>query len=301
MKITQTLLNTIFTGYKTAFQDGFGGVAPKWSKVAMEVPSTTSREVYGWLGQMPRIREWIGDRVLNQIATHDYTIRNRTFESTVVLKREMVEDDGFGILTPMMREMGRSAAAFPDELVFLEALSQGFARECYDGQFFFDTDHPVLNAQGAPQAVSNMTAGAGPAWFLLDTSRAIKPVIFQNRRAFDFINKTDPQNSEHVFMKGEFVYGTDGRCNAGYGFWQLAHGSKATLNSANFRAARLAMTGLTADFGRPLGVNPNLLVVPTSLQDAARDLILAERLPNGASNTDYKAVELLVVEWLPNS
>lgn len=300
MKISQALLNQIFTGYKANFQSGFAGVAPQWNRVAMEVPSTTASETYGWLGQMPRIREWIGDRVLNQLGTYDYSIRNRTFESTVVLKREDVEDDRFGILSPVMTEMGRSAAAFPDELVF-GALAGGFANLCYDGQFFFDTDHPVLDEKGAPYTVSNMQAGASAPWFLLDISRAVKPVIYQKRRPFDFVNKTDPQNSEHVFMKGEFIYGTDGRCNAGYGFWQMAFGSRATLNSANFRAARVAMSNLKADYGRPLGINPTLLVVPTALQDAARDLILAERLPNGASNTDYKAVDLLVVPWLPNA
>jgi phage major head subunit gpT-like protein len=297
--ITQALLSAIFTGYKTAFTSGFAGVTPDWNKVAMTVPSTTAAENYGWLGQMPRMREWIGDRVIGQLETYDYQIKNRTFESTIGLKREMVEDDQYGILSPMMTELGRSTAAFPDELVF-GALANGFSNLCFDKQFFFDTDHPVLDELGNPYTVSNMQAGAGPAWYLLDMSRVIKPVILQQRRAFEFVNKSDPRNSDHVFMTNGFLYGTDGRLNTGYGFWQLAYASKAALNLANFRAARLAMTTLKADMGRPLGVRPTLLVVPTILEDAARDLLFKRILPGGEENTEYKAVELLVSPWLPN-
>lgn len=30
---------------------------------------------------------------------------------------------------------------------------------------------------------------------------------------------------ENVFMNNQFIYGADGRSNAGYGFWQMAYGS----------------------------------------------------------------------------
>ena len=35
-------------------------------------------------------------------------------------------------------------------------------------------------------------------------------------------------NDENVFMRDEFVWGADGRSNAGYGFWQMAYGSDGT-------------------------------------------------------------------------
>ena len=46
------------------------------------------------------------------------------------------------------------------------------ARACYDGQNFFDTDHPV-GEQGSQETVSNVQTGAGPAWYLLDTTRPV--------------------------------------------------------------------------------------------------------------------------------
>ena len=298
--ITGAYLDALFTGFKSVFNDAFKGVKPKWQRCAMEVSSSTSIETYAWLGQMPRIREWIGDRQINSLDTKGYVLRNRKFESTVGVPRTQIEDDVLGIFNPMIAEMGRSAAAFPDELVFLMALAGGFTQPCYDGQNFFDSNHPVLDGNGKPVMVSNLQAGTGPAWYLMDTTRAIKPLIFQNRKKFDLIAKTDPRSSDSVFNRDEVVYGVDGRCNAGYGLWQLAFGSKQPLNTANFRAALTAMMATNGDGGRPLGIVPNLLVVPNVLWSAARDLIFAEKLANGASNTDYKLVDIEMVEWLPN-
>ena len=297
MIINQSSLGLLFTGYKAAFQAGFAGVAPVWARIATEVPSSTKTEKYAWLGQMPRIREWIGDRVVNNIGAHDYQITNRSFESTVAVPRDDIEDDTYGVFTPLMTELGRSVAAFPDELIFT-LLKDGFEAKCYDGKAFFATDHPVLNDKGKEVAVSNTGGGAGAAWFLLDTSRALKPLIHQKRRAFDFVTKDNPKTSDHVFNRNEYVYGTEGRCNVGFGFWQMAFGSKQELTKANLRAARTALMKQKADYGRPLGIVPNLLLVGPSNGDAARDILLAERDAAGATNTDRNLVQILETPWL---
>jgi phage major head subunit gpT-like protein len=297
MIINQGNLATLFTGYKAAFQNGFAAHTPTYQRVATVVPSSTRTEKYAWLGQAPRIREWLGDRVLNNIAAHDYSIANKSFESTIAVDRDDIEDDSYGVYTPLMSELGRSIAVFPDELVY-GIMSRGFTDLCYDKLPMFSANHPVVNAKGKDVSVSNMQDGANAPWFLLDTSRSLKPFIFQNRRKFDFIAKTDPKTSDDVFNTKQFVYGTDGRCNVGFGFWQMAFGSKAALTKENFRAARTAMMNMTGDNGRPLGLTPNLLVVGTANSDAARDIILAERLPNGATNTDRNLVEIFQTPWL---
>ena len=56
------------------------------------------------------------------------------------------------------------------------------------------------------------------------------------------------------------------------------------------------------DYGRPLGVNPGVATVPSGpTENAARDAIFAEKLANGASNTDYKLIDVEMVKWLPRS
>ena len=116
-------------------------------------------------------------------------------------------------------------------MVFAQ-LASGFATNCYDGQFFFDTDHPVLDAAGNTTNVANTDGGAGTAWYLLDTSRALKPILLQKRKDFMF-TALDNNTDQNVFMNKEFIYGADARANTGFGFWQMAWGSKQTLNAAN--------------------------------------------------------------------
>ncbi|HDI6128473.1 TPA: Mu-like prophage major head subunit gpT family protein, partial [Escherichia coli] len=62
------------------------------------------------------------------------------------------------------------------------------------------------------------------AWFLFDTSRSVKPLIFQQRKKPVFVEQTD-YNSDNVFMRKKFRFGAEARCNGGYGFWQMAFGS----------------------------------------------------------------------------
>ena len=78
--------------------------------------------------------------------------------------------------------------------------------------------------------VATELADTPDAWFLLCTNRFLKPIIFQKRKEIKMtsLTKDDDQN---VFLRDEFVWGADGRSNAGYGFWQMAYGSDGTEQS----------------------------------------------------------------------
>lgn len=298
MLITKGNLSTLFVAFKTAFAAGFAGLQPIYSRVAMIVPSSTGAEEYGWLGQLPNMREWIGDRVVNGVLAHGYTIKNKSFELTVGVPRAAIEDDQYGVFSPLMTEMGRSAAENPDKLTF-GLIKNGPSTLCYDGQYFFDTDHPVTDENGVTQSQSNWdnNSGSGTAWYLLDTSRAIKPVIFQDRKAPNFVAKTS-ETDDNVFDRAEYVYGVDSRCNVGFGLWQLAYGSRKTLDETNLIAAFTEMTSRKGDGGRPLGVKPTVLLVPPSLEWSARKLINATTLANGADNVLKGVVSVEVSPFL---
>jgi phage major head subunit gpT-like protein len=297
--ITPALISSLRTGFSKAFQDALTNTPTDWQKVATRVPSSSASNTYGWLNQFPALREWVGDRVLKDMAAQAYQIQNKLFEGTVAVKRTDIEDDNVGVYTPLFEEMGRAAATHPDQLVF-GLLKDAHTVTCYDGQFFFDTDHPVypnVDGTGTATLVSNVQAGTGEAWYLLDTSRALKPLIFQERTTPELEALTSTQD-EGVFMRDEYRYGIRYRCNAGLGFWQMAYKSKATLDATNFNAALAAMQSLKADGGRPLGIKPTVLVVPPSLRAAAMEIVKSERLANGASNPNFGVVDLIVSPWL---
>ncbi len=298
MLVNAANLDGLRVGFKTSFQRGLGMAPSLYTRVATVVPSSAREEKYGWLGKLPKLREWIGARAVQNLQQHDYAIKNRHFELTIGVDRNDIEDDNLGIYAPLFEEMGRSTAAHPDDLSF-GLLKAGFSTVCYDGQNFFDTDHPVLDKNGVPQSVANTDAepGSGAPWFLLDASRALKPVIFQERKAFEFVAK-DRVTDDNVFNNREFIYGTDGRNNVGFGFWQFCWGSKKTLDATSYAAARAAISGMKGDYEQPLGLMPNLLVVPPSLEGAARKLLANELGAGGETNEWKGTAELLVVPWL---
>lgn len=306
MLINQGNIAGLYTGFKTSFSKGFEGATTAYKDIATVVPSTTREETYGWLGQWPKLREWIGPRVVKNLAAHSYRISNRDFEQTIGVPRNDIEDDQYGIFSPMFEEMGKAAAEFPDDLVF-SLLAKGFTEPCYDGQPFFDTDHPVGTVGGdhPVASVSNVQAGDGEPWFLLDTSRPLKPMIFQERRPLgELVSKDDPRE-DNVFMNKQFIYGSDGRCNVGFGLWQLAFASKAPLNAANYEAARQTMKNLRGDEGRPLGIKPDTLVCGPNLEGAAMRLLnngtrieIVEDQPVAIQNEWAGTTKLIDTPWL---
>ncbi|MCR6497083.1 Mu-like prophage major head subunit gpT family protein [Thermomonas sp. S9] len=297
--ITPALITSLRTGFSKAFQDALAATPTDWEKIATRVPSSNTSNTYGWLNQFPKLREWVGDRVAKDMASSAYQVQNKLYEGTVAVKRTDIEDDNVGVYTPLFAEMGRAAKAHADELVFA-LLAAGETTLCFDGQNFFDTDHPVypnVDGTGTAALVANLQAGTDPAWYLLDASRALKPLIFQERTTPELEAMTSSQD-EGVFMRDEYRYGIRYRCNAGFGFWQLAYKSKAALDAANFNAAMAAMMGIKADGGRPMGVKPTHLVVPSTLRAQALSLIEAQQITGGESNPNYRAVEVIVSPWL---
>ncbi len=296
MIINGQVLDLAFKGFKTVFSDAYLETPANADKIAMTVPSVSRDETYGWLGQFPSMRKWVGPRNVKNLVANGFTIKNRKFESTLEIARDDISDDRLGIFKPMFAEMGQAARRHPEELVF-NLLASGFATNCYDGQFFFDVDHPVTDADGAVNLVSNFQGGSGTAWYLLDTSRAIRPIIWQEREKYEFQQLTRTED-DYVFLNDKYLYGIRARVNAGYGLWQLAYGSKQTLNAANYAAARAAMMSFTADGGRKLGVSPTVLLVPPSLEEAGLNLLNTEFGAAGASNPWKGTAQLIITPYL---
>jgi len=292
MDITRASLAALNIAMTTAFNTRLTGVESTYARIAMTVQSTTRHQAYPKLSELGPMREWIGERYVERLQTDGFVITNRKFEKTVAVPVDDISDDVYGVYTPLVSDMAQVAAELPDDLVW-EHLETGFAATHYDGQFFFDTDHPVENELGVEVSVSNFQGGSGAAWYLIDDSRAIKPMIFQDREAAKITPKTN-LTDDNVFFQDEFVWGAKRRCAAGFGAWQLVYASRQTLNAANYALARAAMLAMRGHKGRKLNLKPKLLVVPPSLEGAAREILLNERDAAGATNSWRNTAELHV-------
>jgi len=287
--VSSEVLHALTTALSAAYVKGLAGVTPQYLRIATVVPSSTSSNTYGWLADLPGIREWIGDRRLAELEQHGYTISNKTWENSIRVKRENIEDDQIGQYSVIAANYGRQAAVFPDTLSF-KLLSEGFKTLCFDGQYFFDTDHPM--AGGTYSNIVGDGTETGEPWFLIDESQVLKPIIYQNRREWDF-TALDDLNNEHTFLKNEFLFGIDARSNVGFGFWQTAVASRAPLTTANYEKAVAVLQGMKRDDGEPLGITPTTLVVGSKNRAAAKKVIDAQLVDGGDSNIYYKDVDIV--------
>lgn len=177
-------------------------------------------------------------------------------------------------------------------------LSNGFTEPCHDGQPFFDTDHPIEDTvTGEVSLISNFGGGDGTAWYLFDTRQPVRPLMLQWRERLEFTALNRPEDPE-VFNNDKCLFGARARLNVGFGLWQLAYASKQTLNASNYAAAREAMMGFRATGGHKLGITPNLMVVPPSLESVARKILGPELGTGGESNEWKDTAELLITPWL---
>lgn len=294
MVINKTSLDALFKAFNMAFQSGLGMAESHYDKVSMTIPSATAANTYPWLGKLPSMREWLGDRVIENLALHDYTIKNKAFEQTVGVRGSDIEDDQYGVYQPLFQDLGNQAAIHPNQLVFT-ALAGGHENPCFDKKPFFAKDHPV----GETTASNLLAPSSNPKtpWYLLCTRRPIRPLIFQRRKPYN-LRRLDRPEDENVFMRDEYLYGVDARVNVGYGLWQTAVRCTKDLDAASYAEARALMSSYRNEAGTPLGLVPNLLVVPPTLESAARKVVVAATAANGATNEWAGSAELLVSPWL---
>lgn len=228
MLINQASLAALFITLKTTFNKEFEAAPTQWEKVAMLVPSTSGQNDYAWIANFPRMRKWLGEKAVKALAGFKYTIVNDDWEATIEVDRNHIEDDNLGIYGPQAQGAALSAKQLPDEIVF-DLVNNGFTATCFDGQYFFDTDHDVAGSSVANKGTAVLSVA------------------------------------------------TLALAQAGYG------------------AARTAMRKFKDEDGRPLNIQPTVLLVPPALEDTARALLTVDRLEDGKPNP-YKGTAELVVD-----
>lgn len=152
--VNKESLTAVFLNLKTTFNKAFEAAETQWNQTAMLVPSGSSQNNYDWIDRFPRMRKWIGDKMVKSLKAFTYTIVNEDWEATVEVDRNDIRDDNLGIYAPQAQDAGFSAKTLPDEIVS-DLKNNAFTSKGYDGQFFYDTDHPVEDGNGNVTSVSN--------------------------------------------------------------------------------------------------------------------------------------------------
>lgn len=152
MAITTAKVQAVTRGITQSFDNGVRTGTPLYNSLCTIVPSSSRDESYGWIGDVPKMREFLGERQYDQLRAFNYQLANKTFEQSLGVDRHDIEDDRYAHYSNIAEAMGREATRHPDELL-VNLMTAAESAVCYDGQFFYDTDH----AAGDSGTQSNKT------------------------------------------------------------------------------------------------------------------------------------------------
>jgi phage major head subunit gpT-like protein len=120
------------------------------NNLSFKVNSNQASEQYAWLGMAPAMREWLGGRSAVDLREFSYTLANKEHEATLEVTVPELRRDKTGQLLIRINELADRVNAYPAKLMST-LINNAEAATCYDGQFFFDTDH----AEGDSGSQSN--------------------------------------------------------------------------------------------------------------------------------------------------
>jgi len=141
--INGTVLQVVAKTFAKEFSKTFNETESFYDKLATVVNAKTPTVDYTWIGQMPKMREWVGERVVKDLKAYKYTITKKRFEATIEMDRDYIIYDNLGAMKPQIQELAQSAKHHYDELI-VELITQNGA--CYDGKKFFSDQHKVGSA-----------------------------------------------------------------------------------------------------------------------------------------------------------
>jgi len=289
------VVDTVFLekGLKAAFDEAYAQfITDPYAKLAdilsTEVPSTSASEKYGWLGDLPAVQEWLGDKVAGTLTDYNFTIVNKDWYSAIDIDRNELDDDQLGRILPRVQMLAQRMKAYRGALIAL-LIVNSLVSLAYDGaayfanraapndnllagtgvtlatllvdiaaaraaMFEFQTDQGVpmgcemdtivcppaiegvmlqacRSAVAAPvltgitynppqQWIKNVIVLPGLAdvndWYGFASGYAIKPFIYQNRKAPDLV-----LDDTQVKKNRKLIYSAEARGNAGYGLFQM--------------------------------------------------------------------------------
>lgn len=158
MLITRPNLDALRTQIDLRYQTAYDGTETFWQKLATQISSNARSNTYGWAAPNAELREWIGPRVALNLKEHDYTLVNKTFEGTIQVKREEIEDDNIGVFQNMtIPNLAIAVKKHPDRLIKALLQSSSLA---YDGLSLFNASHLTYAPVGATQTYSNVNAAS---------------------------------------------------------------------------------------------------------------------------------------------
>lgn len=148
-------LDPFFFNLDTLYQRGYMAGESTYERWTQTVMSTSKKTVHGWIDKLPKLREWIGPREIQNIIAQEYDLTNKKFELSFGVDRTDIEDDQYNLYGPAAEMMGMQAREWPDDQM-TPVLEAGPTSLTFDGADFFSGSHPKDTANTSAGSQSNL-------------------------------------------------------------------------------------------------------------------------------------------------
>lgn len=138
--------------------------------------SNQDTETYKWLGNVPKFREWVGGRSAGHPKVESYSIKNKLWEQTLEFGIDDLRRDKTAQIQLRIGELAQSGSAFWEDLVTTlinNGNTSGYTS--YDGELFFDTDHPVAEMTTGSTTAKNLLTNSEVGALNVNTATAPTP------------------------------------------------------------------------------------------------------------------------------
>lgn len=209
--------------------------------------SNQESETYKWLGMAPAMREWVGSRHAKGFRENGLTIVNKTYEGTLEVLVDEIRRDKTGQVMVRVRELAQRTNSHWAKLL-TELLIAGESAACYDGQFFFDTDHAEGDSGSQSNDITNdIATTTAPTGGEMETSilKAIEAIMGFKDDQGEPMN----ENARQFTVMVPVPYMSSAAA---------AIGSEIIVDASTSRTNRILTMGSLGGFSIGLVVNPRL-------------------------------------------
>lgn len=139
---TSEALKAARAGWTRGFAAAYRDTTVWYPMISTSVSSSGPQNTYTWAMASTGMRKWLGERVAQTLASASYALVNEEWELTVEINRNDFDDDNLGVHDMWIAQNAQQSRRHKDTLA-ASLLKNGHATLCFDGQNFYDTDHPV--------------------------------------------------------------------------------------------------------------------------------------------------------------
>lgn len=170
MDISAANLEILFREAQNQFQQALINTPVIHPAIATTLPMGTRQTVQAFLQQVPLMRKWLGDRVINNAIAQSRVITAEPYENTISVDKFDIEDEQIALFSYTVQMFSEAGVKWPDQLVARFVSEEAATVLGYDGVPVYSENHPTLGGvagglpAGAPAAQSNLLLDTPLTW-----------------------------------------------------------------------------------------------------------------------------------------